>query len=206
MADNSTITEVIYEFLDKPGVSNLSKALLTKVNMRIQERIIDTIDENSDDHHVPSAGAVYKAINQMSHIKFKPYTGLIEDIVDPDPKYIYLQRDSESDNEWTLYIYDVEEFGWIEIGRTDFDISNYWSKSQDDIDALKLALGLDERFANINNNITDIQNDIIEIKNDIEELNIAMESKVDESQLVKLTDEEIEAAVNEAFNSTDPDL
>ena len=33
-----------------------------------------------------------------------------------------------------------------------------------------------------------------------------MESKVDESQLVKLTDAEIEAAVNEAFNSTDPNL
>ena len=58
---DTTVTDVVYEFLGKPGVTNLSKAILTKVNSRIEDRIVTSIDDASDDSHVPSALAVYTA-------------------------------------------------------------------------------------------------------------------------------------------------
>lgn len=141
-------TELIYEFLSREGVSNLSKSLLTKVNARIQERIVSTIDETSGENHVPSAAAVFNAINKMSHIKFKTHTGSIDDLIDPNPSYIYLQRDDDTDTTWMMYLYDAEH-GWINIGDTEVNLSNYWSKSAEDIEALKLALGISDNNATI---------------------------------------------------------
>lgn len=155
-------TDLIHEFLNKEGVSSLSKALLTKVNARIQERIVSNIDESSDANHVPSAAAVYAAINKMSHIKFKTHTGDISDITEPNASYIYLQRDNETDTSWMMYVYDSTE-GWINIGDTQVNLSNYWSKSEDDIEALKLALGISD---NISEEMTKFKEEIREeIKN-----------------------------------------
>ena len=143
------VTTITYEFLDKPGVSSLSKALLTKVNSRIQERIVSDITENSDHNHVPSAAAVYTAINRMRHIKFRTHLGNIELITNPSPVYIYLQKDHVEDKTWMLYIYDSEE-GWIGVGDTEIDLSTYWSKSAEDVEALKIALGLHESIDELN--------------------------------------------------------
>jgi hypothetical protein len=139
---------VMYEFLNRSGVSALSKAILTKVNSRITERIVSVIDENSDNNHVPSAAAVYSAINKMSHVKFKTHIGSIEEITEPNGSYIYLQRDDTSDKTWMMYVYD-EELKWINIGDTEVDLSNYWSKSADDVEALKVALGINEEIARL---------------------------------------------------------
>ena len=167
MADNIEVTDVVYEFLDKPGITNLSKAILTKVNSRIQDRIVSNIDETSDENHIPSALAVYTAINKMSHIKFKSHIGMIDTIVDPNPTYIYLQKDDEEDKTWMMYIYQVpeteEESGsWITIGDTEVDLSNYWSKDASDVEALKIALGIPEEIARLDTKIDDA---IAELKN-----------------------------------------
>ena len=143
---DATLNELIYEFLDKEGVSNLSKAILTKVNSRIQDRIVTDVNETSDNNHVPSAAAVYTAISRMSHIKFKTHTGNIDDITEPNGSYIYLQRDNDQDTTWMMYVYD-ESLGWINIGDTEVDLSNYWSKDPADVEALKLALGIAEDIA-----------------------------------------------------------
>lgn len=145
--------ELLYEFLNREGVSNLSKTLLTKVNMRIEERIVNNVDENSDTNHVPSAAAVYNAINKMTHIKFKTHTGDINTIEEPNSSYIYLQRDDENDTTWMMYVYDSEDLGWINIGDTEVNLSNYWSKDAADIEALKLALGIQNEITQVNNRI-----------------------------------------------------
>lgn len=150
---------LVYEFLSRDGVSNLSKALLTKVNSRIQERIVSVIDENSDTNHVPSAAAVYSAINRMSHIKFKTHTGSIDDITETNPSYIYLQRDNKTDKTWMMYIYD-EELGWINIGDTEVDLSNYWSKDVEDVEALKLSLGIPLEVKRLEDKIDSLETEI----------------------------------------------
>lgn len=152
MADTIVTSDTVYEFLDKPGVSNLSKALLSKVNSRIDERIVTTLDENSKDTQVPSALAVYNAINKMSHIKFKTHIGNINDVADPNGSYIYLQRDDETDNTWMMYVYDAD-LGWINIGDTEVDLSNYWSKDTADVEALKLALGIPDEIVRLDTKI-----------------------------------------------------
>ena len=164
------VDELIYEFLSRDGVSSLSKALLTKVNSRIQERIVSVVDENSDENHVPSAAAVYTAINKMSHIKFKTHTGSMDEVTEPNSSYIYLQRDDSNDNTWMMYVHD-EELGWINIGDTEIDLSNYWSKNADDVEALKLALGISEEITRLEERINErIDNVEAEIKETIANL------------------------------------
>ena len=159
---------VVYEFLNKSGVSSLSKAILTKVNSRITERIVSVIDENSDNNHVPSAAAVYSAISKMSHVKFKTLTGPITSIVQPNTSYIYLQRDNESDTTWMMYIFD-EALGWINIGDTEVDLSNYWSKDAADVEALKIALGIPAEVEALENKIeaVDAKVDAVDAKVDV---------------------------------------
>lgn len=176
-------TQLIYEFLSKEGVSLLSKALLTKVNSRIEERIVQTVDENSDAKHVPSALAVYEAINKMSHIKFKTHTGSIEDVTDPNSSYIYLQRDDESDTMWMMYVYDTE-LGWINIGDTEVDLSNYWSKDPADVEALKLALGLPDEIERLD---TKIDDSVTELKQIIKDLPVNLLFDENGSFAIRLT-------------------
>lgn len=159
-------TDLIYEFLSRDGVSLLSKALLTKVNSRIEERIVSAVDENSDANHVPSAQAVYNAISRMSHIKFKTHTGSIDAVTEPNSSYIYLQHDDESDTTWMMYVYDAD-LGWINIGDTEVDLSNYWSRDPQDVEALKLALGIADEIARLE---TKIDNSVTQLNETIRNL------------------------------------
>ena len=211
----ANISETVYEFLDKPGVTNLSKALLTKVNSRIQERIVTTLDESSDDTHIPSALAVYNSINKMSHVKFKTHMGSIDEVSNPNSSYIYLQRDNIEDKTWMMYIWQTPETedepaSWIAIGDTEVDLSNYWSKDPADIEILKEVIGVpDEVAADLEALRTELdkaKSDITNLQSSLEELNNIVNSKVSEEQLVRLTDEEIISAIDDAFAATSPTL
>ena len=189
------------EFLDRDGVSELSKAILTKVNVRIEDRIVKSINEDSDHDHVPSVLAVYDIINNMNQVKFKTITGSIEDIENPDSNYIYLQRDDPLDPIWVLYVYD-QEIGWIKVGDSEVNLSNYWSKSADDLEALKIVLNLPELIAEI----ISLQENFSNMSERIELITEELELKVDKKQMVKFTDEDIEGFVDEAYKNTIPEL
>lgn len=206
-------------FLDEVGTQKLAEALLSKVNSRIAERIVQEVNDASDGNHVASAAvlnALLKAkdaqitantteigknttaigeaktavtalgekvdanktaidtattdlaalstkVDGLTHLTIDTVTGAITTVADPSTSILYLQRDDESDKTWMLYIYR-EDGTWINIGDTEVDLSNYWSK--DDVAAMKEALGVPE--------------------------------------MVALTEAQITAAVNAAFTSTDP--
>lgn len=188
-------TKKTYEFLDRQGVLDLAEQILTSVNNRITERIVQTIDNTSDAVHVPSAAAVYSAISAIKATKIIPYTGNINDITDPELNAIYLQRDDESDVTWTMYVYGSvetttppEEDGgeptvtfvnqWISIGTTDLTLDNYWSKSETDIAALKTALGIDD-------------------------IATSVADKVGVDQMVAFTTEDITSIVTQAYTNTE---
>lgn len=186
-----------FTFLDEVGIQKLSEALLSKVNTRIAERIVQEVNDASDGNHVASAAvlnALLKAkdaaiaanttaiganttaigeaktsvtelgkkvdanktaidtattdlaalstkVDGLTHLTIDTVTGAIDTVADPSTSILYLQRDDENDKTWMLYIYR-EDGTWVNIGDTEVDLSNYWSK--DDVDAMKEALGVPE--------------------------------------------------------------
>lgn len=189
MAD--TNTEVTYEFLDRQGVLDLAEAILGSVNTRIEERIVQTIDSESDDKHVASAAAVYAAIAAVKGTSMKVHTGNINDVT-PEENVIYLQRDDESDVTWTMYVYAAVATTtpgvdggentvtttkkWISIGTTDVTLDNYWAKT--DVEAMKTALGIND-------------------------LATSVEDKVSANQMVAFTKADITAIVKQAYDNTE---
>lgn len=165
------------EFLNQEGVLNLTKGILAKVNGRINERIVNTIDASSDDRHVPSAAAVFKAITNSNHTSIKPVTGDINEQVPEEERstsIIYFQRDNENDKTWMIYIWavlDDRSMGWINVGDTEVDLSNYWSKDEASIADLKEALGL--------NQVTSKIEEIVSDKVSYEDLNFINKMKLD---------------------------
>lgn len=176
------------EYLDKAGVQALSKALLTKVNARITERMVTSIDASSNDLHVPTAKAVYTAIQNgiagVTHLTFQTVVGNINTVADPQGDVMYLQKDNEADPTWILYIY--RNAAWVAIGDTSIDLVNYWSKSAEDLATLKTELGVNA----LASNVSDLTN----------EFNAHIDS------LTKITDDDINTAVNAAFADTTVDL
>lgn len=55
-----------FTFLDEVGIQNLSTALLGKVNLRIGERIVQEINDSSDDKHIPSAAILNTLLKAQS--------------------------------------------------------------------------------------------------------------------------------------------
>ena len=164
-------------YLDKSGVLELATGILNNVNTRINERIVTTIDASSDDMHVASAAAVYKAIQSMSHVKLKTVTGDISSVEVPESNVIYLQRATEEDSDWLMYIHD-ETIGWICIGNTKLDLENYWSKSPEDLESMKEQIG-------INNLLTEV------------------DKKVNTEDLTALTSDDIQEIITTSYENTE---
>lgn len=128
MADTQLIT------MDTSNLELLVTQILTKVNDRIAGRIVSTISDASDNDHVPSALAVFNFLRTISPgLKCEAITGTLPET--GDASTIYLQRDDEDDQTWVMYLMIDNE--WISIGDTTIDLTNYWSKSEADISALR---------------------------------------------------------------------
>lgn len=145
--------KVTYEVIDRAGLQKFAEEIFTNVNKRIAERIVTEVSSDSDDLHVASAAAVYKAIAATKHARLQPVTGDLDTLVpeeERDSNVIYLQRDDTSDATWAMYIWatyevpdtDSEEDGatkevteWVNLGTTEINLDNYWSK--DDVSELK---------------------------------------------------------------------
>ena len=55
-----------FQFLDKQSIRALVAQLLTKTNVRVDERIVQSIDENSSDKQTLSAKALYDLISALN--------------------------------------------------------------------------------------------------------------------------------------------
>lgn len=138
MADDIKTTD----YMNQDGVQQLTEKILHEVNRRVKNRIVDDIKPD-DTTHSPSAAAVYKAIVNKSNYMFTPYIGDLSDIGTPRTDTIYLQKFTEEDTTWNMYVYDIT-VGWINVGSPDIDLSNYWSKSEEDMELLKEKLGINK--------------------------------------------------------------
>lgn len=215
-------TNKIYEYLNEHGLQTVAKGILSQVNSRINERIVTTLDENSDDNHVASAATVYKAIINSKHTSIKFITGNIDEQVpleERDPSVLYFQRDDEDDKTWMIYIWDVDNTSWVCVGDTEIDLSNYWSK--DENEELKKALGIDVLEADvttIKENVTTLQTDVEKLKSDssnvndeiikinkrIDGVDVELDLKVNKSDLGSISIESIDVILDAAYEETDP--
>lgn len=158
-----------YQFLDEAGVQSLAQDLLSKVNIRVAERIVTTVDASSDDNHVASAKTMYTMLNQagadvtelegkvtaltakvngFTHLTIQTVIGDIdEQVTEPSTSVMYFQKDNEEDKTWVIYIYATvgETPSWVVVGDTSIDLVNYWAKT--DIDEMKTALGIHDAEA-----------------------------------------------------------
>lgn len=214
-----------YMYLDEAGLQAITKGILEHVNSRISERIVQTVDANSDAKHIPSAIAVYRAIAQAGHAKIVTYTGDINDIPleDRDPSVMYYQRDNEEDTTWMLYIWDAENQQWVNVGDTEIDLSGYWKKS--DTEALKADLGVDvleETVASLGEAVTVAQSDITDIKERLDgvdqsitninssidtindNINVINETKLDKDDIGAIPIPTIRAILDNSYEETDP--
>lgn len=93
-------------------------------------------------------GAIAKAkadvmatISGLTHLTYKTVTGEIDDQVpSPETDVIYLQQDSEEDTTWNLYVWNDTDEEWICVGDTSLTLSNYWSKSETDVNELQAKI------------------------------------------------------------------
>lgn len=199
-----------YEFLDKTGVRQLAKDLLNTVNSRISERIVTEVTDTSDDKHVPSAAAVYKAITSRNHVGIITVTGDINEKVPLEKRstsMIYFQRDDAEDKTWSIYIWNTNsedddvDFvpGWICIGDTEVDLDKYWSK--DDIDDLKQALGLNDLQPP--EDLSELKEDVNTLKSNVSNLQTEVEKKVNTEDLSSISSEDLMAILEQVKNETD---
>ncbi len=193
MPDN-TLEKDRFEFLNQGGAFKLAQGILNIVNARIQERITLEVGSSSDELHVPSAAAVYRAIINSKHMSIRIVTGDIDEQVPLDersPNVIYWQRDSVEDTTWQIYIWVVGQppdldGNWLHVGDTEADLENYWSKSEADVATLKLVLGINDLAAQVATKASiDSVNELAETVNTIE---IALEGKASAADLAALAE------------------
>lgn len=101
-------------------------------------------------------------VDAFTHLALDTVTGPITEVVDPDPKVLYLQRDTEEDKTYVLYIYraavivdevETKPAEWLAIGDTSVDLVGYWKKT--DVDEMRTALKIPEMVAMTTQEITD---------------------------------------------------
>ena len=218
MADNA---KVLYEYLSKEGLQAISKGILQHVNSRINERIVSTINVDSDEQHMPSAAAVYRAIRDSHHARIVAVTGDINSIPleKRETDVLYYQRDDEEDTTWMLYIWDAEGQQFINVGTTEIDLSNYWQKTDTvairedlgipaielDIEELKSAVQtINSDIADINSAINGIGEEIGAINDDLDDIHDELDTKVAHDEIGPIPKAVVKSILDNAYAVTDP--
>ena len=171
-----------YNYMTAATLQSFAEALLTGINNRIENGyMVQSLGSNpeftsaaTDAYRVPSVAAVKTALRAVAgaHLKiatvegvfgtnqtYATLTALVTAVTGAAPRTdtIYLQRDSASDNTWTMWIYTTPEVGdpvWIDIGNTDLSFSGIESR----LDALETTVG--NSSSGLVKRVTDIENDL----------------------------------------------
>ena len=104
-------------FLSKEGLGTFAKEMFSEMNTRITDRMVETVNENSDDDHVPTAAAVHDSLKNLKRIM----TLVIADgditkaTITPDDKTTYVVRKTRTATEGVAYVW-IEGVGFINLG------------------------------------------------------------------------------------------
>jgi len=113
MADSQTMVAVSQERVQK-----LVQEILGVTNARIAERIVNTINDDSDANHTPSAAAVNTALKSLNHLtQLVIASGDPADAsITPNNKTLYIVRKSRTSTIATPYIWVDETTGFVNVG------------------------------------------------------------------------------------------
>ncbi len=171
--------------LNDENLETLVTAILNKVNQRIAQRIVSTVDATSDGAHVPSALAIYQLVSKLNHASMQTITGPLPD--DGESNVIYLQRNTKADPNWNMYVFVNDT--WVPLGSTSINLEEYFSKNEpSDIEELKTLINLSNYWTKSDS--------------DINALKVALSIP----SIQPITTEMITTAVNRAFVSTEPSI
>ena len=103
--------------VSKERVQKLTEDTLKVVNKRIAERIVNTIDDESDANHTPSAAAVNTAIKSIKHFVdiIVPSGDPADAPIEPNETTLYMVRKAVTDTLATPYIWK-EDTGYVNAG------------------------------------------------------------------------------------------
>lgn len=124
-------------YMTKDTLQYFAETILNAVNSRVEERIVTTIDAQSDNNHTPSAKAVYGAMNNIQQIvPLVIRSGDPEEAdITPNTKTLYLVSTSASAPNFIPYIWKGEEVGFVPAaGATTEDSTDISTVSEQDID------------------------------------------------------------------------
>ena len=185
-----------YVNINDQGLLTLVSQIFGKVDNKLSDRTVDVINESSDSNHVPSALAVFNALKSVSpQMGCQTVVGPIESVSDPTGTTIYLQKDDESDETWSMYLY-VDD-AWVSIGSTDIDLSNYWSRS--DVEEMRnVILDMGEGQAAVKRLIG---YDAL-LKNDTDTMEIIMANIMPELEKVFVKQADIEDITTDTITTT----
>lgn len=119
-------------FLDADGLKFLAAQLVGKMDLKINSRMVTLIDEESTNDEIPSAQAVYdllqESLSKISGVDFE----VVEDLPgEGEPGIIYLIKADPEDGESNVYVQWVYVGeSWINLGTSEIDLDNYWSKDE----------------------------------------------------------------------------
>jgi len=187
-----------YQFLDQTGLQKLIKGILGVVNTRISERITLTVNSNSDEMHVPSAAAVYRAIVNSKHLKTKTITGNINEqvpLAQRSADTIYWQRDDQNDTKWQIYVWVDDDPAngdlngtWINLGDTEVNLDNYWSKSEADVASMRYVLGINDLVNSVatkasQDSLDAVAADLADLEDTVTTLSATVDTKASQDDL-----------------------
>ena len=115
------------KFLNQDGLQYFAERFVEFIKQRTQINIVSTIDENSTNQQIPGAKAVYDFLTEaLADITSFSFDVVHELPATGESNIIYL-LDKGSD----IYImYAYINGAWVELGTTEIDLSNYWSKDE----------------------------------------------------------------------------
>jgi len=117
--------------IDDDGILFLLKLLIALIEQKTQISIISAIDENSTNQQIPGAKAVYDLLVTA----LSGFTKLSKEVVSTLPvtgksNVIYLVQKDPVVNKYDQWL-DIDGAGnWFDLGDTDIDLSDYWSKNE----------------------------------------------------------------------------
>ena len=103
--------------LTKEGLTTLAKELLESVNERIEERIVNVMNDGSDGYHVPSAELVWNSIQGISKLRnvMVKSGDITEANVIKDEQTLYVLRTSLTEVSGKAYVWR-KDVGFISLG------------------------------------------------------------------------------------------
>lgn len=133
--------------LDQSKLESMFTLILNGINAQINARIVQTTEGASTTTVASSklvadeVQALKDMISGLTHIKIETYVGPLADMP-KNASVIYLQKDSDDDPTWEMYVTVADTH--VSIGPCTVDLSNCWKK--DEVEAMKTALGLDNKL------------------------------------------------------------